>query len=546
MTLPTHAIFYILISNLLGLPLRVNNIIAGLIGTFVPDISNAYGVGRIIKPVSSYISQKWGHRTITHSWVMILVSFAICSLFKWITDNNIVWFFLLGIFIHIALDMINISGVRFFYPDKMILVMPSEHDVRIGTGSRKERHLAFAFFIVMLLTIPLGLWGYDSTFRFLAGSHTAAVEEYKAYIDKNEVFVEVISGINRISQEPVNDVSFKVVATMPKKLTLVETDTGRRLTIGQVEEAIIETKKMNVKIGVPIKTQFIEIDAGKEGWSRILKELESPYSYAIGEIKLAQEPAYVHGEKDIWEGIEVHKDIVTMDYSGLVAVSKFKNCRVVMGNVKIRKEISEEGILGPLKTTEEFKDNSSAFLVNVSYEGLRIREGRSIKKGDIIAVEPEAQKIYHDIEALRKSLATQDIEEEKAQALEDKSLSVRKEIETLNKTIEVQKVIADKSESIFKEPEQSRLGKLLQDRENLRNEEKEIQRSIAENKDYIIKRKNAIKEETEAKIRSLSAQINSYTKRSPLAGKILSIVQKSANVYEIQIEKDTALNEKQA
>jgi inner membrane protein len=540
MTLPTHTIFYILISNLLGLPLQASTTAAGLIGTFIPDISNTYGFGRIVRPVSSHISQKWGHRTITHSWVMLLISFALCSLFKWITGDNVVWFFLLGVFVHISLDMINISGVRFFYPDRMLLVMPSEHDVRIGTGSRKEKHLAFAFFIVMLLTIPLGLWGYDSTFRFLAGSHTAAVEEYKAYIDKNEVFVEVVSGINRISQAPVSKSSFKVIAAMPKKLTLVETESGTRLTIGQVEEAIIETKKMNVKIGVPIRTQFIEIDAAKEGWSRILKELESPYSYAIGEVKLAQEPAYVHGEKDIWEGIEVHKDIVTMDYSGLVAVSKFKDYRIVMGDIKIRKEISEEGILGPLKTTEEFNGNSSTFLVNVSYEGLRIREGQSIKKGDIIAIEPEAQKIFHDMEVLRKSLATQDIEEEKAQALEDRSLSVKKEIDSLNKTIEVQKVIVGKSEGIFKEPEQSRLSKLLHDMENLSNEEKEIQRSISENKDYIIKRKNALKEETEAKIKSLSAQINSSTKRSPLSGKILSVLQKSANVYEISIEPKAA------
>jgi len=75
MTLPTHAIFYILVSNLLGLPLQIQSIIVGIIGTVLPDISNTYGFGRIIKPVSSYIAQKWGHRTITHSWVIVILSF---------------------------------------------------------------------------------------------------------------------------------------------------------------------------------------------------------------------------------------------------------------------------------------------------------------------------------------------------------------------------------------------------------------------------------------------------------------------------------------
>jgi membrane-bound metal-dependent hydrolase YbcI (DUF457 family) len=544
MTLPTHAIFYILVSNLLGLPLQIQSIIVGIIGTVLPDISNTYGFGRIIKPVSSYIAQKWGHRTITHSWVIVILSFGLCVFLKWITGNNTVWFFLLGVFIHISLDMVNISGVKFFYPDKMILVMPSEHDVRIGTGSKREKHLAFAMFILMILTIPLGLWGYETSFRFLAGSHTAAVEEYKAYIDKNEVFVEVMSGINRISQEPVSNVSFKVIATMPKKLTLVETVAGRRLTVGQVEEAVIETKKMNVKIGVPIKTQFIEIDAGMEGWNRILKELESPYSYAIGEVKLAEEPMYVHGEKDLWEGIEVRKDIVTMDYSGLEAVRRFRNYRIIMGNVKIRKEISEEGILGPLKeVAATARDNSSVFLVNITYEGLRVNEDQFVTKGDIIAVEPDAQKVYHEIEVLKKSQDTKDIEEDKAQALQDKSLTVKKELDQLEKNIEVQTRIAEKAEGSFKEAEQSRLSKLLTDKRNLHDEQKEIQRSIAENKEYIIKRKDALKEETESKIKALTAQIDSYTKRSPFTGRILSIIQKSANVYEITVE--AIKNEKQ-
>jgi inner membrane protein len=517
-------------------------VIVGLISTVLPDISNVFGFGRVMKPVSHYINQQWGHRTITHSWVIIVAVFAVCSLLKAVTGSNVVWYFLLGVFAHIALDMMNISGVRFFYPDKMTVVIPSEHDVRIGTGSRREKRLAFALFILVIVSLPLGLWGYERTFRFLAGSHTAAVEEYKAYIDKNEVFVTITQGINRISQEPVSNISFKVIAAMPKKLTLVETETGKRITIGQVEEAIIETKKMSVKIGVPIKSSFSEIDAEKEGWRRILSELESPYSYAIGEVKLSEKPVYVHDEKDIWEGIEVNEDIVTMSYSGLEAVRKLKEYPIVKGKVKIRKEISEEGILGPLKREEDSNRNTVSFLMNVSYDSLRVVEGQYVDKGDIIAIDPEARRYDYEIEALMKSQATKEAEEEKAEALQDRSLSLKREMDQLDQQIRVQQIIAEKAGTLFKEAEQARLKKFQSDSDNLNKEYEDIQRNIRETKDYISKRITALKQETESKIRALSAQRETYYRRSPYTGKIVAVYQKNANVFEITVQRDLQKN----
>jgi inner membrane protein len=259
MTTPTHAVFHLLVSNIFGIPLNGKNIVFGLIGTLLPDLSNPYGgLGRLLKPVSGFIVQKWGHRSITHSWVFIALVFALLLPVKVLSDEVAVWLVLLGIANHIFLDMMNISGVRFFYPDSLIVVMPAMHEVRIATGSKKEKRLAFGLFLLAVLTLPLGIWGYESTLRFIAGSHTAAVEEYKKFIDKYEIYVEVISGVNRITQESIRHKKYKLIAAMPKKLSLAEDDDGRRVTLGQVEDAIVETKRMRVYKGVPIKVQVQE------------------------------------------------------------------------------------------------------------------------------------------------------------------------------------------------------------------------------------------------------------------------------------------------
>ena len=541
MTLPTHTLFYLFLSNLLGVPLKVTSVIVGIIGTMLPDLSNPYGnIGKILKPVSDYISHKWGHRTITHSWIAVTFALGISLMAKLTFNDNSGWLFLLGVGSHILLDMGNISGVKFWYPEiDVVCVIPADEELRIGTGSVREKRLAVAFLILVIVTLPLGIWGYESVLRFLAGSHTAAVEEYKSMIDTNEVFVDVTSGINRITQEPVTNKRYKVVAAMPKKLTLVQTDTGKRITIGQIEDAIIETKRMRIHKGIQIHSEIIDIDAGREGWDRIAKELESPFSYAIGSLKLEERPDY-RPEIDSWEGIDVYNTIVTLNYSGLDAINKLRAYKILEGKVKVRKELSEEGVLGPLRETVN-ELPVETLLVNTPLEGLRIVEGQKIGKGDIIARDPNVDRIQSEIIALQNSLITKDIEENRADSIsQDKVLELNRQIASLQKTIDVQTKVATAAAGSFQEAEQARLEKFQHDLANLTKERDELLRSIQENKSYIVKRKDAMKKETEANIQAKYAQIAAATRRCPYSGTITKIKQRSPNVFEIEIQTNHA------
>jgi len=111
-------------------------------------------------------------------------------------------------------------------------------------------------------------------------------------------------------------------------------------------------------------------------------------------------------------------------------------------------------------------------------------------------------------------------------------------MDQLDHQIRVQKIIAEKAGGLFKDAEQARLRKFRADRDNLNKEYEDIQRNIKETKDYISKRKDALKQETEFKIKALSAQRAVYHRRSPYTGKIVAVHQKSANVFEITIQRD--------
>lgn len=535
MTAPTHLIIFFTVANFLGMPLNVQNVIFGILGTLIPDISNPYSfIGKLFKNISFYIEQKFGHRTVTHSYMIIAVFLPPCLIAYYVLDDMSPLMFCFALCIHIMADMINLSGVQFLYPEKLTFVMPRDTHIRIETGSIREKRFAFVFILLFVLSLPFGIYGYDSVIRAIAGSHTAAVEEYKTSIDKNEVFVLVQNGLNRVTQEPVNGKSFKVVAVMPKKILLCEDENGNRVTVGQGEEAIIDSKKIKIKKGVPVHTTYTQLEAS-QGWEKIIEELQYPYTYIIGEITLSEKPHYTN-TPGIWDGIKINENTVILNYADLKTIAKLTKYNISDGIVTIKKEHSTEGIISPITENQEESSKFGAFLINAQRESIIISIGQSIKAGDPVAISPETERYREEILGLRQKIFTVDAEESKASALQDKSLDIRRKIEQLDRNILVQKNITEKtSQSFFKEAEKNRLKNLEAEKESLQKETEEIKRSLKEEKEYIGKRKESMKREINAQIKAIEARITSSNKTSPYAGKIEEIKQKSANVFEIKV-----------
>ena len=96
------------------------------IGSVMPDIDKPTSkIGRkfFIKPISTYIHKKYGHRTITHSAILSLVflSLLVCSsyMFKDIPFyfySNFTIGFSVGYISHLVLDSLTVEGIPLFYP----------------------------------------------------------------------------------------------------------------------------------------------------------------------------------------------------------------------------------------------------------------------------------------------------------------------------------------------------------------------------------------------------------------------------------------------
>ena len=82
------------------------------LGSLLPDIDTPDStLGRLIKPVSYAINNKFGHRTITHDILAAIIAFIV----SFFVGNQIFFGIMLGILSHLFLDGLTRSGVTFNY-----------------------------------------------------------------------------------------------------------------------------------------------------------------------------------------------------------------------------------------------------------------------------------------------------------------------------------------------------------------------------------------------------------------------------------------------
>ncbi|TWI58992.1 metal-dependent hydrolase [Halalkalibacter nanhaiisediminis] len=90
---------------------------AALFGSVIPDICHPKSmVGRMIPIISISLGRIFGHRTITHSLLFVLVTMWLLSLVTFQNAADIQTGLVAGIISHIILDAMTPRGVKLLYP----------------------------------------------------------------------------------------------------------------------------------------------------------------------------------------------------------------------------------------------------------------------------------------------------------------------------------------------------------------------------------------------------------------------------------------------
>jgi len=237
MLAPTHSVFGIFLTLIflavfgIQLSLHWSIILVAILGAIIPDIDHPRSViGRTFPFISIPLERRYGHRTITHSfigWFFSSIVFSVAVVFISIIyaiimksvdplrypltlSNPLIarWIaaFSISYFSHLILDMFNPRGSQMFWPDTGRDVLPKNPKFRPESGSKEEIWIFIILFFLMLLAFPISKYGIASSLRWLMATPGSAIQEYKtmkthAYLDFTGVFSdtkEPIEGVGEI------------------------------------------------------------------------------------------------------------------------------------------------------------------------------------------------------------------------------------------------------------------------------------------------------------------------------------------------------------
>jgi inner membrane protein len=146
-----------------------------VVSTLLPDIDHPKSIlGKMFYPISKALERNYGHRTITHSLLFLvvvsLISFSIEKHFFETSNYSIALFF--AIFSHLILDMVTIQGIPLFYPfAKNPCVIPGNPRFRLRSSDYRAELMAFAlFFFIGASCVNLFKHGFWTSYNRFFGT----------------------------------------------------------------------------------------------------------------------------------------------------------------------------------------------------------------------------------------------------------------------------------------------------------------------------------------------------------------------------------------
>ncbi|MDA2933689.1 metal-dependent hydrolase [Acidobacteria bacterium AH-259-D05] len=294
--LASSALTYLVAASLFESPISIQGITITAVGSLLPDIdAPTSSIGRPFFPLASWINQKVGHRTLTHSLVGLAI-FALLMLgLAWILSQwtaegiplmHYAWLLMLGYGTHIFVDTFNKTGVELFWPSKLRCVLFYNEKYRIAVASKGDYWFMTVCLILNLGMYPLARDGFTRSLHQAFGDIYSVSMDFKQYGDKNRIWLD-LEGVEAISNQKVNG-RFEILAAIDNSAVLIERD-GVRQIVSRTKPLQIFPDRVRISIGEEkqITTQEInmagrtlgEIPNFPEAWRVLLYGYVTPVKF---------------------------------------------------------------------------------------------------------------------------------------------------------------------------------------------------------------------------------------------------------------------------
>lgn len=203
---------------------------AAAIGALLPDVDTPTSrAGFCVYPLAAFLEKKFGHRTITHSFLGTAIFAALAApLLFWrgaALDLQAIYFALvLGYASHLLADAATKSGVPMGWPNRRAWVFPGNESYRVRTGSAAELGVLLAFLLIGMLTIPIQRLGVRRILHLATNSLGGAVRDSEDWSEWRQT--ARVEGYDVMNQKVVEG-TFPVVGRRDDGTLVIERDDGQ-------------------------------------------------------------------------------------------------------------------------------------------------------------------------------------------------------------------------------------------------------------------------------------------------------------------------------
>jgi len=357
------------------------------LGSLLPDIDTAHsGLGRWVKPVSRVLERRFGHRTLTHSLLVVVA----CAL-SWLVllDPAALAWLLVGYGSHLLLDTANISGVPLLWPWRLQFWLFGNRAWRVPYGSPQEFIWFGVFCALGAALTPLSIDGFNPWFHRLFPTPYGSVSDYLRWQGGFEVFA-VVNGENLLTRERIDGVRYRVIDALGRETLLVEDVAGRAYTVGISGSETLHAARVRVYRGEAITPSTYRLDLG----GRLVRDLiaslprgaKRVYVTAALETKGTAELPPVLG---YYRRIEAGEGGYTLRSATVGDLQSLEGLAIVQGSAVIRAEYDPESPALENLAVETRVPKRDTHVLTIpdlpSLAGLVVEVGDTVEEGQLIA-----------------------------------------------------------------------------------------------------------------------------------------------------------------
>jgi inner membrane protein len=178
---------------------------AAAVGAWLPDVDTPQSkAGFCVYPLALWLERRYGHRTVTHSWIGVAVFALLCLPLLFSPALKVLyWPLLIGYLSHLMGDAATKSGVPLAWPSRARFVFPGNEAYRLRTGSMAELGVLAALLLVGAALVPLNRYGPRRLLHLATGTQQGALRDAEDWSQEWKIEAEV-EGFDVLHQKMVS------------------------------------------------------------------------------------------------------------------------------------------------------------------------------------------------------------------------------------------------------------------------------------------------------------------------------------------------------